>query len=44
LARVRAPVRETLERAGLAQSIGEARIYPSVHAGVQAYLEETNRV
>jgi sulfate permease, SulP family len=44
LARARAPVRDTLERAGLAQSIGEERIYPSVHAGVQAYLEKVNRV
>jgi sulfate permease, SulP family len=37
LARVRAPVRDMLGRAGLAQSIGEERIYPSVHHGVAGY-------
>lgn len=41
LARVRAPVRGMLERAGLAHSIGEERIYPSVDAGVRAYLEKS---
>lgn len=29
--------------AGLAGRIGEGRIYPSVHDGVQAYLEGANR-
>lgn len=43
LARARAPVRDMLGRAGLAHSIGEERIFPSVHDGVRAYLEEANR-
>jgi sulfate permease, SulP family len=43
LARVRAPVRGMLERAGLARSIGEEKIYPSVHAGVQAYRDVVKR-
>jgi hypothetical protein len=42
LARVRAPVRNMLDRAGLAQEIGVGNLYPSVHAGVQAYPEVKN--
>jgi sulfate permease, SulP family len=42
LARVRAPVRNMLDRAGLAQEIGVGNLYPSVDAGVQAYPEVKN--
>src|SRR5207248_8682514 len=37
LANVRAPIRDLLERSGVAQVIGEERIYPSIEEGVKAF-------
>ncbi len=37
LANVRAPVRDVLERSGVAQTIGEEHIYPSIEEGVQSF-------
>jgi sulfate permease, SulP family len=39
IARANAPLRETLERAGLTQSIGPENLFPSVRTGVRAYLD-----
>ena len=39
LARVRAPVREMLDRTGLNRRVGENRIFPSVSTGVSAYRD-----
>jgi len=39
-ARVRAHVMEIMERAGLDETIGADHFYVSIHAGVEAFLEE----
>ena len=38
LARVKGPVRDILRRSGLEDAFGGDRIYPTVRAGVAAYL------
>jgi sulfate permease, SulP family len=40
LANVRAPIRDLLERSGVAWVIGEERIYPSIEEGVEAFNSE----
>ncbi len=37
LANVRAPIRDLLERSGVAQTIGEEHIYPSIEEGVKGF-------
>ncbi len=43
LANVRAPVRDLLDRSGVAQTIGEEHIYPSIEEGVQAFKSGRRR-
>ncbi len=40
LARVKGPLRDTLERGGIVELLGAEGIQPSVHSGVQAFLRE----
>ena len=42
LARVHAPVREMLDRTNLTDRIGQEKILPSVHAGVEAYQQRVS--
>ncbi|MDH4346888.1 MAG: sodium-independent anion transporter, partial [Thermoleophilia bacterium] len=40
VARLKGPVRDIFERSGLLEELGPANVFPSVRAGVDAYLRQ----